>query len=1039
MSNDQTPRAASDSAQQSVEENDPVELMGHLAHIAEMLPGAIYALRRTPAGVYSFPYASAALEELFGFAHGELGVDPSLVFTRVHEDDLAPLTASIEASAASLSVWNFQFRIQHARRGTRWILGKSTPERDRDGNVTWFGFAADVTDTIHVEHELEVRKRMLEAVITNSPSVLSIKDLHGRYVLANPNMQARLRRSEAEIIGTTTFDYFDDATARMVSESDARVLATNQRVSVEERVVIDGKELFYSSFKFPIPDESGAPAHICSISLDITERRLAERELAERELLFRNVFNQQFQFMAVLAPDGRVREISDLALRVAQSTRDEYVGQYFWLVPGWRSLPEWHGIWQDRLRLAAAQEGPVLTEDTFLLPDGSFGYADAATTAVRDATGHLQFFIVQASDTTPQKRAELALRASEASHRTLLDSMVDGVFVAHHDAITFANPALTAMLGYTGEELTSTFLTALVAPECHALWQDAQHRISQAGVAPISASLDFLHKDGTRRISAELRARSVRYLNRPGVLGIVRDIGARLRAEAALRESESRFRQLAESIREVFWLTDVAKGQILYLSPAYESIWGRSVASVFASPASWMEAIHPDDRERIEKGARELQASGTYNEEYRIVRPDGSVRWIRDQAYPVHDESGAVTRVAGVAEDITERRTLEDSLRQTQKMESIGQLAGGVAHDFNNSLTVIMGCARLLENEHAHSPDASALLLEIQSAAERAASLTKQLLAFSRQEVLAPRVLDLNEAIGDTQKMLDRLLGEDVMILPRLDRAIPNVKVDPGHIVQVLMNLAVNARDAMPQGGTLEIATSLVSHDAEYAKRHAGSAEGEFVQLRVTDVGMGMSPEVLSRIFEPFFTTKSAGRGTGLGLSVVHGIVTQNGGTIDVESREGVGTTFRIAFPAVFEPVGSGERTAPRRGARGVERILLVEDDESVRRIAARALRDANYHVLLAADGVEALQLLADDAVGIDAIITDVVMPRMGGSELAEGVRAIFPNARILFTSGYTNDALSRNGIVEADVSFLQKPYAVDDLLAATRRLLDRA
>jgi two-component system, cell cycle sensor histidine kinase and response regulator CckA len=381
---------------------------------------------------------------------------------------------------------------------------------------------------------------------------------------------------------------------------------------------------------------------------------------------------------------------------------------------------------------------------------------------------------------------------------------------------------------------------------------------------------------------------------------------------------------------------------------------------------------------------------------------------------------------------------LEETVRQAYKMESIGQLAGGVAHDFNNSLTVIQGCARLLEMQGGLSTDANALLLEIQSAAERAGSLTKQLLAFSRQEVIAPRVLDLNAAIDDTRKMLERLLGEDVLIEVHLDRTIPNVKVDPGHVVQVLMNLAVNARDAMPQGGTLTIETSLVTHDADYVRRHPDTPPGHFVQLRVSDAGTGMPAELLPRIFEPFFTTKASGRGTGLGLSVVHGIVTQNGGTIDVESRVGVGTTFRIGFPAVFEGTSPGERTTEGAGARGGERILLVEDDEAVRRVAARALRRANYDVLLASDGIEALQLISDDTLGVSAIITDVVMPRMGGGDLAEGVRAIFPEARILFTSGYTNDALSRNGFVESGVSFLQKPYAVEELLVATRRLLDR-
>ena len=1008
-----------------------------LERVSDLLPGSVYAFRRSKDGAYSFPFVTPRLESRFGLEPGTLARAPDAIFSRVVPEDLPAFAASIEESAATMTMWTHRFRIRHPTMGERWMLGSSHPEKDDEGNITWYGVATDITDAVASDRELRRREAMLSAIIGFSPSVLTVKNLAGRYVLGNPNMQRLVGRSEAEIVGKTAFDFFDEESAREIESFDRQVIATGEKVRCEERVVVDGVEHIYSASKFPLLDEDGRVAHVCSISLDVTEQRRSARELAERELLFQNVFNAQFQYMSVLDPDGRVREISELPLKVAHARREDYIGQYFWMTPGWRDLPEWHAIWQDRLLQAASQDGPVLTEDEFNLPDGSTGYADTATTAVRNARGQLQFFIIQASDSTARKRAELGLRSSELANRTILDSLSDGVFVAHEGEIVFANPAFASMLGYTVTDFARLSIDELIPAEYRSAWQDALVRVRRRDDSTITLSLDLHTRAQARRVAIELRARTVLYLGRPSVLGIVRDVTDRLKSEAALRESESRFRQLAEAVREVFWLSDVSKNEILYVSPAYEAIWGQRIDALLNAPILWMEAIHPNDRDRIERAARERQALGTYNEEYRIVRPDGEIRWIHDHAYPIRDESGTVTRIAGVAEDITERRTLEESLRQTQKMESIGQLAGGVAHDFNNSLTVIMGCARLLEAEHTLSPDSSALLLEIQHAAERAASLTKQLLAFSRQEVLVPRVLDLNVAISDTHKMLERLLGEDVMILTRLDPSVPNVKVDPGHVVQLLMNLAVNARDAMPHGGTLEIATSLVRHDAEYARRHPERAEGDFVEVRVTDVGTGMAPEVLSKIFEPFFTTKSVGRGTGLGLSVVHGIVSQNAGTIDVESRIGVGTTFRVAFPAIYEGASASARGSANARTVGTERVLLVEDDDSVRRIAARALRSANYHVLVATDGVEALQLLAGLGAPIDALITDVVMPRMGGAELADGVRAICPEARILFTSGYTNDALSRSGINEESVAFLQKPYAVEDLLEATRRLLD--
>jgi PAS domain S-box-containing protein len=517
----------------------------------------------------------------------------------------------------------------------------------------------------------------------------------------------------------------------------------------------------------------------------------------------------------------------------------------------------------------------------------------------------------------------------------------------------------------------------------------------------------------------------------------MRDVTERLRSEAAAHEMSDRFKQVVETIREAFWLTDVAKQTILYISPAYETIWGRSIASLMSSPESWLEAIHPDDRVRVRAAAMREQVNGTYDEEYRIVRPDGTERWIHDVAYPVREADGSVVRVVGVAEDVTERRKLEESLRQAQKMESIGQLAGGVAHDFNNALTVILGCVQLMEHERDVPERWRELLGEIHLAGERAASLTRQLLAFSRQELLSPKLLNLNASVIDTRRMLERLLGEDIRIVTRLDPSLPSVKVDPGHVVQLLMNLSVNARDAMPHGGTLEFTTRVVLHDAEYVRRHPHSTAGPFVELSVADTGTGIAPQVLAHLFEPFFTTKEVGRGTGLGLAVVHGIVTQNGGTIDVESREGVGTTFRIAFPAVQTRPADTESAPPLAHPSRHERILLVEDDDGVRRLALRALQSANYEVLSAADGVEALELLAKHGGTIDALVSDVVMPNMSGSDLAHGVKSICPSARILLTSGYTNDALSRNGVDQHELHFLQKPYSVASLLRAVRELFD--
>jgi CheY-like chemotaxis protein len=368
-------------------------------------------------------------------------------------------------------------------------------------------------------------------------------------------------------------------------------------------------------------------------------------------------------------------------------------------------------------------------------------------------------------------------------------------------------------------------------------------------------------------------------------------------------------------------------------------------------------------------------------------------------------------------------------------MESIGRLAGGIAHDFNNLLTVIAADTDLLHTRLRRDDFAAELIAEIRQAGERATALTRQLLAFSRREVKEPRAVDLNALVAETEKMLRRLLGEDIRLTTALAADLPPVKVDPDQWTQVLFNLAVNARDAMPDGGVLEVATRV--EDVGDAEPWPGARPGRCVVLSVGDTGCGMTPEVRARIFEPFFTTKGVGRGTGLGLSVVHGIVAQSGGQVDVTSEPGGGTTFAFRLPALEGATPAAAEPRPAVDDRGTEAILLVEDDERVRRIAARGLRARGYTVIEAADGEQALSAFAARG-DVALLITDVVMPGMHGRQLAEGLRAGAPALRVLYSSGYTDDAVVRRGVLLAEVDFLQKPYTLAALTRKVREILDR-
>jgi two-component system cell cycle sensor histidine kinase/response regulator CckA len=496
------------------------------------------------------------------------------------------------------------------------------------------------------------------------------------------------------------------------------------------------------------------------------------------------------------------------------------------------------------------------------------------------------------------------------------------------------------------------------------------------------------------------------------------DITERLRAERQAKDSEQRFRELAENVEEVFFVCSVDGSEIQYMSPAYEQMFGRSRDRLERDPIDWVNAVHHGDRPRV-MAMLKRPPEARHDDVFRVVLPGGSVRNLKTTFFPIRDLDGAIVRIAGIASDITKQLELEEQVRQSQKLESLGLLAGGVAHDFNNILAVIGSNISML-GETTNTDDKE-LVDEVQNAVTRGASLTRQLLAFSRRQVVEPKVLDVNRIVEDTRKMLRRMVGDDIRLSCSLDPELHHVTMDSGVLVQVLMNLAVNARDAMPTGGSLSITT-----------RNAGDE----VMIEVCDSGCGMPAEVQARIFEPFFTTKGVGKGTGLGLSVVHGIVQQAGGRISLVSHIGVGTTFSIHLPATIDVVSS---TAKEDGAEcaGVERILLVDDDVFVRTSAARALRTKGYTVIEAGDGQSALEILIDDGHAIALLVTDVVMPGMDGRQLVEAARSRRPSLPVLFTSGYTDDAVLLHGVRRDEVAFLEKPFRTRQLAGRVRRLLD--
>ncbi len=510
-------------------------------------------------------------------------------------------------------------------------------------------------------------------------------------------------------------------------------------------------------------------------------------------------------------------------------------------------------------------------------------------------------------------------------------------------------------------------------------------------------------------------------------------IGAR---ETAARQREL-LRAFVDTVPDVVYSKD-AEGRFRIFNAAALAMFGltdereitdKTVFDLY--PRTLADRLHAEDLEV-------LAGRTVLNREVATRDADGNPQWYLTMKVPFRGPDGTVNGVIGISRNITDRKQLEEQLRQAQKMEAVGKLAGGVAHDFNNLLTIIVGFSEILRAESAAHPELLEPVDAISDAADRAAALTRQLLAFSRQTLLQPKVLDLNATISDTGRMLSRLIGENIRVTLVLDPTISHVRVDPGQFDQVLMNLAVNARDAMPNGGALTITTQEV-HLSEALAARLEAPAGPHVMIAVTDSGVGMSADVMAHIFEPFFTTKAVGSGTGLGLAMAFGIVRQSGGSISVESEPGVGTTFRIYLPVVTDTLTPSEGSVPTPSLRGSETLLLVEDDAGVRELARRNLSAQGYDVLTAGDGREALRIVEVRQGNIALLVTDVVMPEMSGPELVAAIHGRWPELPVIYMSGYTSDAVVHLGIAASEVSFLQKPHTPLRLAHMVRAVLDSA
>ncbi|HWN17626.1 MAG TPA: PAS domain S-box protein, partial [Gemmatimonadales bacterium] len=651
--------------------------------------------------------------------------------------------------------------------------------------------------------------------------------------------------------------------------------------------------------------------------------------------------------------------------------------------------------------------------------DGRFVHTRCFT---RDVTSY------QAAEQAAARLAAIVASSSDA----IIGKTLEGV-------VTSWNRAAEAIFGYSQTEMVGQPIFRLIPEELHDTERDLLERIGRGERVEFSEA-ERIRKDG-RRIQISVSVSPIRdaYGRVIGAASIKRDVTERKQAAEALAQSQERLRLALKAARMGTWQWSVASNTLAWDDQLHE-LYGIELGQRVTQYEHFIGRVHPDDRGFVAGSVqRALEGSGDLDYEFRILLPDGRVRWLADQGRVVRDSKGNPLYMTGVCLDTTERKLTEERLRQAQRMDSVGQLAGGIAHEANNMMSVVLGCADYVLQRNDLPEPVREDVDQIWKAATRTAGITQQLLAFSRRQVLQPQVLDLNATVRDLEAILSRTLGETRGLRLHLAPDLGTIRADPGQLEQVLINLTLNARDAMPAQGRVTIETMNVVLDRAYAARKSVESlqPGRYAALVVSDTGHGMDRATLARVFEPFFTTKGVGQGTGLGLSTVYGIVKQSGGFIWVYSEPSLGTAFKLYFPLAPTVPDPANPREPSPTARTNETVIVAEDEDMVRSIMARTLRDCGYNVLEAADGRAALNIMEAESGRVSLIVADVVMPDLGGREMAARLAERWPGVPVLFTSGYTGMDVVRRGLLEEGCEFLQKPLAPEALARKVREMVD--
>ncbi len=962
----------------------------------------------------------------------------------VHPEDKERIFQILQAHlSGQTEFYESEHRLITKNGGFIWVLDRGRiMTRDEQGNpLRATGTHLDITERKQKDERLRKSEQLLQTLLESIPELVWLKNPDGVYLSCNSKFEKLYGAPASEIIGKTDYDFVSREMADFFRKNDLLAIKAGHPVSNEETITYasDGHTEIVETIKTPMFDLNGELIGVLGIAHDITRRRETEDLIRNHEQQLHALINSTPDIICFKDGQGRWLEANQADLELFSLTAVDYHGKTD------SDLADYtHPLYREAFLTCeitdekAWQAGQISqAEEAIPKPDGLVKIYDVIKVPLFEPDGSRKGLVVLGRDITSRKNAEAqrekaltALRQSESRMKALLDAVPDlmfqvdrtGRFVDYKGSLNDLYVPPDHFLNKTAAEVLPPFQAALLMQYLELTLSSGEMQVYE---------YDLTLNDKNQYFESRM------VVSGPNtVLALIRDITGKHQADEQLKQSEEKYRHLIHHSGDAIYLLYNRRFELI--NEKFQTLFGYALDDMNQPGFDFIQLVAPKSKAFIEERVEKTKQGQVLSPKYEFTAISKTGQEIEVEASVAYIPFRDGQAVQGILRDITERKRLEDQLRQSQKMDAIGQLAGGVAHDFNNMLTVISGyCDLLLMNTFPGKIEDS--IRQIKRSAGKAANLTSKLLAFSRRQVVQLQTLNLNTAIHDQLKMLDRLLGENIEISTIFHKEKTYVLADTGQLEQIILNTAINARDAMPDGGRLTIETDLVFFDDEYVHSHPAGTPGWYVLLALSDTGFGMDESVKARAFEPFFTTKERGRGTGLGLATVYGIVKQNNGFVYLYSEPGHGTTIKIYLPEVAPGEGNlSDETAQDIDLTGTETILLVEDEPGVRMVTQSTLSDYGYEVLTAINGDEALRIYQADPARINLVLTDVIMPLMGGKELVDRLHQQNPGLKVIFFSGYTDDSIVQSGELSSGIEFIQKPFFHKDLVRKVRLLLNR-